>query len=108
MERKNNVIYTKEDLKMNFGKAELEKYNYYKRQLNCSDKECYALIKEDRAIKKLEKTCNVLATMVKVQAIITLALLTFAFINDAFPGDNIKYDRKEVSISREIEQDTKI
>lgn len=108
MERENNVIYTKEDLKKNFGKAELEKYNYYKNQLKCSDKECYALIKEDRAIKKLEKTCNVLATMVKVQAVITLALLTFAFIHDAFPGDNIKYDHKEISMYSEVELDTKI
>ena len=108
MERKNNIIDTKENSKKNFSKAELEKYDYYKDQLNCSDKECYALIKEDRAIKRIEKTYNALTTMLKVQVVITLSLLTFAFIYDAFPSGNIKYNHKEVSISKEIEQNTKI
>ena len=108
MERKNNVINTNENPKKNFSKVELEKCNYYKNQFKCTDKECYALIKEDRAIKTLEKTCNILTWMIKVQAVITLVLLTFAFMNNAFPNDNIQNDYKKVSAYSAVEADTKI
>lgn len=107
MERKNNVIYTKENPKKNFSKVELEKCNYYKEQYKCTDKECYALIKEDRAIKALEKTCSVLTFMVKVQAVITLVLLTFVFMNNAFPNNNVRTEQKTITL-KGIEQDAKI
>lgn len=104
MERKNNIIDTKENSKMNFSKEEIEKCNYYKSQYNCSDEECYALIKEDRAIKRLEKACNILIPIVNVQVVITLALLTFAFVYDVFPSnDNIRYEHKDVSICSDTE-----
>lgn len=108
MERKNNIIDTKENLKKSFSKMELEKCNYYKKQLNCNDEECYALIKEDRAIKTLEKTCNILASAIKVQAVITLALLTFAFVNGMFPNNNVQYENKTVSMYSDVKHDTKI
>lgn len=107
MERKKYIIDTKENSK-NFSKVELEKYNYYKSQYECSDEECYALIKEDRSIKVLEKACNILSTIVKVQAVITLALLTFAFVYDVFPNNTIKFEYQELSVHSEIEHDTKI
>ena len=102
MERKNNVINTKENPKKNFSRVELEKCNYYKKQFNCTDKECYALIKEDRAIKTLEKTCNILTWMIKVQAVITLVLLTFAFMNKTIPSEIVYDEYKEVSVYSEI------
>lgn len=108
MERKNNIIDTKENSKKNFSKTELEKYNYYKNQYECSDEECYALIKEDRAIKTLDKACNILTTIVKVQAVVTLALLTFAFMYDIFPNNNIKFEYQELGIYSEIEHNAKI
>lgn len=108
MERKNNVINTKENPERNFSKIELEKCNYYKSQYECSDEECYALIKEDRAIKTLDKACNILTTIVKIQAVITLALLTFAFIYDVFPSNNVKFEYQELSIHSRVEHNAKI
>lgn len=107
MERKNNIIDTKE-ISKNFSKLELEKCNYYKNQYECSDEECYALIKEDRAIKTLDKACNILTTIVKIQAVITLALLTFTFIFDIFPSNNIKFEYQELGVHSKVEYDTKI
>ena len=103
MERKNNIIDTKENPKNKFRKEDLERYNYYKSQLNYSDKECYALVKEDRAIATLEKSCNVLASIAKIQAVITLVLLTFAFMYDVFPNNNANIKYQETSIYGEIE-----
>lgn len=103
MKRKNNVIDTKEHPIKNFSKEELERYDYYKNQLNYSDNECLALIKEDRAIETLEKSCNILTSIAKIQAVITLILLTFAFMYDVFPNDNarIRYQQTS-SIHEEI------
>lgn len=103
MERKNNIIDTKENPKKNFSQEELERFDYYKSQLHYSDKECYALIKEDRAIETLEKSCNILSSIAKVQAVITLILLTFAFMYDVLPSDNARIKFQETSIHSEIE-----
>ena len=77
--------------------------------INNFSKEHYLIEKEDRQIMRLEKTCNVLSTVLKLEMAITLVVVTFAFIFNGFPNDvelTEKYKRESASI--EVDYGTKI
>ena len=105
MKKESNLIDTKENIMNN----KEESYNYYKSNLPaCTDKEIYSLIKDDKEIALLEKGCNILGKILKVEAVITLIVITFAIIFNGFP-ENAKSqgNSKKVSISQEIDYNIK-
>lgn len=103
MERNNNVIDTKDNPMKNFSKEDMKNYNYYKNALTLSEKDIYALVKEDREIQRLEKTCDILGAALKVEAVITLVVLTFAVIFNGFPSTKqVEKEYKKASISRKL------
>lgn len=102
MKKESNIIDTKENLIKNFSKEQMEIYNYYKSQFSYVDKELYPTIKEDKELIFLEKGCNILSSILKVELVLTLIIVTFVVMFNGIPNNNepsIKY--KQASISEE-------
>ena len=70
---------------------------------NTINEKLYPIEKEERQIMRLEKACSILSIALKVEMVITLVVMTFAFIAEGFPS-SLKYQEKneKSSISREI------
>lgn len=101
MKKESNIIDTKENSVKNF-RREL-----YPAKRN--DKEMLLAEKEERAIKRLEKTCDILSVLLKVEIAITLVVVTFAFIFDGFSNtipSQTKY--QQASVSERVNEYTKI
>lgn len=86
MKRENNIVSTKENPTENFSK------------------ELYPLEKEDQEIINLEKTCNILSTILKIEFVVTLIVIAFVFVFNEV-SDNVKSqdDYKQASISTKID-----
>ena len=84
MENLNKKIYTKEN--------PIKKVN----------EKLYPIEKEDREIINLEKTCDLLSIALKVELVITMVVVTIAFIFNGFTfSPEEKIEHKSVSISTE-------
>lgn len=91
MERENKKIYTKEN--------PTKKVN----------EKLYPIEKEDRQIIRLEKTCDILSTILKLEVAVTLAVMTFSVIVNGFPNfDEIEAEYKSAGIVIENENNAKI
>ncbi len=85
MKKENNIIHTKEN------------------PMQDIHKELYPIEKEDKEIMRLEKTCDIMSILLKVEMVITLVVVTFAFMFNGFEGKVIPSEYKQASISTEIE-----
>jgi hypothetical protein len=104
MKKESNMIDTKDELIKNFSKEQMEIYNYYKSQFSYSDTELYPVVKKDKEMMFLENGCNILSSILKVEVVLALIVVTFVVIFNGIPNNEksqVKY--KQASIVEEID-----
>lgn len=102
MKKEKYEITTKDDIVKNFNQKELEVYNYYKSKLSYQGKELVPVYKEDKEIAFLENGYSFLKVAFKVEAVVALMIVTFAFVFDFSPkafttvnnSDKISYEQQ--------------
>lgn len=105
---KSSIIDTKEELIKNFSKEQMEIYNYYKSQFSYNDNALIPVQKEDKELMMLEKSCDILSTIFKVQLVITLIIVTCIVMFNGFPNTDTQVKYKQASISFEVDYNSKI
>ena len=101
MKKESNIINTKENSEKNFRKENL--------LVKKDDKQILLARKEEREIMRLEKTCDILSVLLKVEVAITLVVITFAFIFEGFSFDSQMKNRyQQAIISEKNNEETKI
>ena len=86
MKREKNIISTKENPVENFSNK------------------LYPIEKEDQEIMNLEKTCNILSKILKIECVVTLIVIAFVFVFNEFSANTqIQENYKQTSISTQID-----
>lgn len=77
MKNESNLIDTKEELLKNFNEEQMKIYNYYKSKFSYANEELYPITREDKEMILLEKTCKILKSVLKYEAILSFFVITF-------------------------------
>lgn len=102
MKKESNLIDTKEKIIDSFSKEQMETYEYYKNSFSYSNEELYPVIEKDKELVLLEKWYDFLKKVFKIEAVLTLIILTIMIVFNGISNNNFEIKYKSAKFNNTI------